>query len=166
MSFALSTRLGDNPSARWLVLSLALNVFFICVAAALVTRHHLMPPPPAQAPVDRSVGGRIERLAATLPPDDAAILRATYGAQAASIEPRQQTFRRALDEIRTTLRAEPFAPGDLRKAMTDARAARQALDRSQQDVIAEAAGAMSAAGRRKLADWPPPPRGEQQNTRR
>jgi hypothetical protein len=39
--------------------------------------------------------------------------------------------------------------------MAQTRAARQELDRALHDVISTAAADMSAAGRNKLADWPP-----------
>ena len=155
MSSVLSTRLPDNPSSRWLAVSLALNLFFVSIAGAVAARHYLMPQTAARAPVDRSIGARIERIAATLPQADAEAMRNMYRAQAATIEPRQEAYRRAQDKVRQTLRAQPFEADAHRAVMTEARGARQAFDQSVQDFIATAAAAMSPAGRAKLADWPP-----------
>ncbi len=155
MSSVLSARLPDNPSSRWLAASLALNLFFVSIAGAVGARHYLMPQTAARTPIDRSIGGRIERLAATLPQADAEIMRNMYRAQAVAIEPRQETYRRAQDKVRQTLRAQPFDVNAMRTAMIEARGARQAFDQSVQDFIATTADTMSSAGRGKLADWPP-----------
>jgi len=155
MSSALSARLPDNPSSRWLVISLALNLFFVSIAGALMARHYLMPQMAARAPIDRSIGARIERIAATLPQTDAEIIRTMYRAQAAVIEPQQTMYRGAQDKVRQTLRAQPFEVDAMRVAMAEARSARQGFDQSVQALMAGAAAAMSDAGRNKLADWPP-----------
>jgi uncharacterized membrane protein len=165
MSSVLSMPLGSNPSSRWLVISLALNVFFICVAGTFAVRHYVVPQTAVRAPLDRSVGARMERLAAVLPETDAEIMRRMYRAQAPNIEPRQEAYRRAQDAVRKTLRSEPFDASAMRNAMTEARAARQAFDQALQDVIASAAAAMSPAGRNKLADWPPGQRNTSETSR-
>jgi uncharacterized membrane protein len=156
MTFATSTALGDERASRWLVLaSLALNLFFVGAGGALVARHYLAAPAASPAPVDRSVAARMERLAATLPPADADILRGEYRAKAGTVDGARATYRNAQDEVRRVLRSEPFQGEAMRAAMSEQRAARQVFDQLLQDVIASAAGKMSAAGRNKLADWPP-----------
>ncbi len=146
MSSVLSTRLPDNPSSRWLAFSLALNLFFVSIAGAVAARHYLMPHTAARAPIDRSIGARVERITGTLPQADAEIMRKMYRAQAAAIEPRQETYRRAQDKVRQTLRAQPFEADALRAAVTEARGARQTFDQSVQDFIAAGGAASSRTG--------------------
>jgi hypothetical protein len=97
----------------------------------------------------------MERLAATLPAADADILRAEYRAKATNVDGARQTYRGAQDEVRRILRVEPFQADAMRAAMSEQRAARQVFDHVLQDVVASAAVRMSAAGRTKLAEWPP-----------
>jgi uncharacterized membrane protein len=137
-------------SSRWLLLgSLALNLFFIGVAVAMAVR---APSPPTY---DRNVFVRVERLAATLPPADAGLLRGQIQANRATIEDAQTKYRAAQDVTRETLRREPFDAAAMRAAMTQTRAARQNFDQVVQGVFAGSATQMSQAGRHALADWPP-----------
>jgi uncharacterized membrane protein len=154
MMAMLSTAARYDRSARWLVIgSLALNLFFIGTGAALLVRHYVVPSPAIQR-IDRSVGGRIERIAATLPAGDAAILRDDFKADATRIEAAQSALRREQDAVRTALRAEPFDAGAMRAAMAKTRMARQSFDVILHDMVATASAKMSVAGRNKLADWP------------
>jgi len=137
-------------SSRWLLLgSLALNLFFVGVALAMVIR---APSAPAW---DRNVFVRVERIADTLPPADADLLRGQINANRATIEESQTQYRSAQDQIRVTLRQEPFDVEVMRAAMAKTRAARQAFDQAVQGVFAFSASQMSPAGRSALADWPP-----------
>jgi len=137
-------------SSRWLLLgSLALNLFFVGVAVAMAIR---APAPPTW---DRNVFVRVERIAATLPPADADLLRGQINANRASIETMQTKYRAAQGVIRETLRQDPFDPAAMRAAMANTRAARQAFDQAIQGVFATTAAQMSSAGRQALADWPP-----------
>ena len=137
-------------SSRWLLLgSLALNLFLIGAAVAIAIR---APAPPAW---DRNVFVRVERIATTLPPSDAALLRGQIKANREAIEDTQTKYRTAQDTIRATLRQQPFDPAAMREAMAKTRAARQNFDQTIQGVFATTAAQMSAAGRHALADWPP-----------
>jgi uncharacterized membrane protein len=137
-------------SSRWLLLgSLALNLFFVGVALALVVRA------PATPAWDRNVFVRVERIAATLPPADADLLRGQINANRQLIEDSQTQYRSAQDQIRATLRQEPFDVEAMRAAMANTRAARQSFDQVIQGVFAFAASQMSPAGRIALANWPP-----------
>ncbi|MGI8527368.1 MAG: periplasmic heavy metal sensor [Pseudolabrys sp.] len=143
---ALSGARAD--SSRWLLLgSLALNLFFIGIAAAMFFRQ--------PAPVDRSISTRIERLAATLPAPDAGILRRNYQANRDAVDGARAAYETSRDAIRATLRREPFDAGAMRTAMTQTRAARQNFDQLLQGVIVTAAGEMSPTGRNRLADYRP-----------
>ncbi len=137
-------------SSRWLLLgSLALNLFFVGVALALVIRA------PAAPAWDRNVFVRVEHIADTLPPADADLLRGQINANRQLIDETQTQYRAARDQIRATLRHEPFDLDAMRAAMAKTRSARQAFDQVIQGVFAFAASQMSPAGRIALADWPP-----------
>jgi uncharacterized membrane protein len=138
-----------SSGSRWLLLgSLALNLFFVGVAAAMAIR---APAPPVRW--DANVFVRVERLAANLPPADADILRGAIQANHDAIEGAQTSYRRARDGIRATLRGEPFKSDDMRAAMVKTRAARQTFDQSVQGVFADAVVKMSPAARHAIADW-------------
>ena len=137
-------------SSRWLLLgSLALNLFFVGVAVAMAIR---APAPPTW---DRNVFVRVEHVADTLPPADADQLRGQINANRQLIEDSQTQYHSAQDQIRVTLRDEPFDVEAMRAAMAKTRAARQAFDQVIQGVFAFSASQMSPAGRSALADWPP-----------
>lgn len=138
-------------SSRWLLLgSLALNLFFIGLTVALAIRGPSSPPT-----YDRDVFVRVERLAASLPAADGAILRAQIESNRTTIQEAQRSHRAAQNGIRDALRREPFDAQAVRAAMAQTRAARQNFDQTIQGVIASAAIEMSPAGRHALADWPP-----------
>jgi uncharacterized membrane protein len=140
----------SRGSSRWLLLgSLALNLFFVGVALAMVIR---APAPPTW---DRNVFVRVERIADTLPPADADLLRGQINVNRQLIEETQTQYRSAQDQIRATLRQEPFDVEAMRAAMAKTRAARQNFDQVIQGVFAFAASQMSPAGRSALANWPP-----------
>jgi uncharacterized membrane protein len=141
---------------RWLLIgSLALNLFFIGLIASMAVRS-LGPAP--EVPSNRRDSARIESIAATLPPADAARLRAEFANRRATIEAAREDIARAQDGIRATLRAEPFDAEAMRRAMADTRAARENLYQNIGSVISTAAAEMSQAGRNKLADWRTRPR--------
>lgn len=141
---------GARSGMRWLLLgSLALNLFFIGIAIAMAVR-------PAPAPTwDRNVFVRVERLAASLPAADAGILRGEIDGKRAALESAQTQYRGAQDEIRASMRAEPYDPEATRATMAKTRAARQSFDQILQGVFADATAKMSPAGRKAVADWPP-----------
>jgi uncharacterized membrane protein len=148
MSVAFAPSALTRSSTRWLLLvSLAFNLFFIGVVVAIAIRA------PAPSSWDRNVFVRVERLAATLPPADAAILRGQMQAHHDAIEQSQNNYRAAREEIRETLRQDPFKVEDMRAAMTKSRAARQAYDQIIQGVFADLAPQLSSDGRHALADW-------------
>jgi uncharacterized membrane protein len=155
MTFPGLTMNRSEPSSRWLLLtSLALNLFFIGVGSALLVQSYA---PDAAAPPtanDRTMAGRIERIAATLPQEDAARLRAAYQSRRNEIDGTRAAYRDKQDAMRAMLRAEPFNLDALKASMADMREARQAFDRRILDFFAQQAAEMSPAGRQKLADRP------------
>lgn len=152
MSIAQLAPALTRGSSRWLLLgSLALNLFFIGIVVALAIRA----PAPSSSTWDRDVFVRTERLAATLPPADADILRSQINANRDAIASAQTKYNAARDVIRQTLRQEPFEAEAMRVAMANTRAARQGYDQVIQGVFADSAARMSSAGRKGIADWPP-----------
>jgi uncharacterized membrane protein len=137
-------------SSRWLLLgSLALNLFFVGVAVAMAIRT------PAVPTWNRDVFVRIERIAATLPPADADLLRGEANADKQKLENAQSQYFNARQGIHAALRSDTFSVDDMRTAMARTRAARQSFDQILQGIFADAAAKMSHAGRLALADWPP-----------
>jgi uncharacterized membrane protein len=134
--------------ARWLLLSsLALNLFFIGVAVAMAVHA------PTPARWDPDVFVRVERLAAALPGDDAALLRSAMRVNRAAIASAQSSYHTARDQIRASLREDPFQAEAMRAAMLKTRAARQNFDQVIQGVFADLAPQLSSAARHTLADW-------------
>jgi uncharacterized membrane protein len=150
MTMAQMAPAMTRGSSRWLLLgSLALNLFFVGVAVAFAIRA------PAAPSWDRNVFVRVERVAATLPPADADLLRGQINGNRSTIEDTQTKYRTAQDAIRATLRQDPFDAAAMGAVMAKTRAARQNFDQVIQGVFAGAAAQMSSAGRHALADWPP-----------
>jgi uncharacterized membrane protein len=150
MTIAQMAPAMTRGSSRWLLLgSLALNLFFVGVAVAFAIRA------PAAPSWDRNVFVRVERVAATLPPADADLLRGQINGNRSTIEDTQTKYRTAQDAIRATLRQDPFDAAAMGAVMAKTRAARQNFDQVIQGVFAGAAAQMSSAGRHALADWPP-----------
>jgi uncharacterized membrane protein len=150
MTMAQTAPATTPISSRWLLLgSLALNLFFVGVAAAMFVRA------PAPSSWDRNVFVRVERVAATLPPSDADLLRSQINANRQTVDDAQAKFDTARAAIRATLRQDPFDVEKMRAAMATTRAARQNFDQQIQAVFADTAAQMSPAGRHALADWPP-----------
>lgn len=150
MSVSQALPAVSRGSSRWLLFgSLALNLFFVGAAVAMAIRA------PTPAYWDRNVFVRVERLAATLPPADADLVRASMNANHAAIDDAQTKFQAARDLIHQVLRQDPFDPAALRAAMAETRASRQAYDAVIHGVFADIAAKMTSAGRHALADWPP-----------
>jgi uncharacterized membrane protein len=150
MSIAHAVPAVTRDSSRWLLLgSLALNLFFVGVAVAMAIRA------PAPSYWDPSVFVRVERLAATLPPADADILRGQINENHAAIDDAQTKYHSARQHIHDVLRQEPFDVEAMRAATAQTRAARLAFDQAVQGVFSNIAAKISPAGRQALANWPP-----------
>jgi uncharacterized membrane protein len=152
MSIAQALPSTARGGSRWLLLgSLALNLFFFGVALAMAIR---APAPPPR--LDPNVFVRVERLAATLPPADADLLRGAFQTHHDAIESAQEKYHAAREHIHDTLRHDPFKIEDLRAAMAETRVARQDFDQVIQGAFADVAPRMSSAGRHAVANWRKP----------
>jgi len=150
MSIAHALPAPVRGSSRWLLLgSLALNLFFVGIALAMIIRA------PAPSYWDPNVLVRIERLAATLPPADAGILRNQIDANRAAIEDAQTKYHSARQHIHEVLRREPFDVEAMRAATAQTRTSRLNFDQTVQGVFADIAAKITPAGRQALANWPP-----------
>jgi uncharacterized membrane protein len=150
MSVAHAVPSVRSGSPRWLLLgSLALNLFFVGVAIAMAIRA------PAPSYWDPNIFVRVERLAATLPPADADILRGQINENHAAIDETQARYHSARQHIHEVLRQEPFDVEAMRAATAQTRAARLAYDQTVQGVFATIAAKISPSGRQALANWPP-----------
>ncbi len=152
-----TTLAAKSRSWRGLMLwSLALNVFLICGAAAFLLSSAL------QKPAHTRTGGpahQFEMLASRLPPEDSSVLRAEFAKTAEAVDEAHKAAHQTRDAVRAALSAQPYNVDAARRAMSEAEDAHLRLDKLLQDVIASAAGKMTAAGRAKLADFQPgPPR--------
>jgi len=154
---SVSPQVFSADRTRWLLLgSLTLNVIFAGVAGMSLTRHSGAMPLEPVAHMSRGAENRLDRIATTLPEPDARIMRSFIRAQTAKVVAAQANLRLSQEDLRTSLRAEPFNPVAVRAAMAGTSAARDNYDQVLQEVIAAAAAKMSPEGRSKLADWPPP----------
>lgn len=134
---------------RWmpvaLIGSLGLNLF---LGGFLLARphHHGGPPSPEHF---------VERMAATLPDADAAILRrsvANHRDDLAADHKRREEFPQ---RIQTILSAEPFDPKALAALFAEHDRAEQDSRETLQKALIEATTAMSAEGRHRLANFRP-----------
>ena len=154
---SVSPQVFGTGRTRWLLLgSLTLNVVFAAAAGASLIRHSAAVPLEPVAHMSRGAEHRLDRIATTLPERDAQIMRSFIRAQTAKVVAAQANLRVSQEDLRTSLRAEPFNPAAVRAAMAETSAARDNYDQVLQEVIASSAAKMSPEGRSKLADWPPP----------
>ena len=145
-------------SSRWLlIVSLALNLFFIGAASTLALRQFFEPAQTAAVQTQRTAAGRIEFLAAPLPPADAEKLRASFRTQATPAEQARGALNRALDHLQAALRKQPFDPADLRAALLEIRTTRPVYEQVMGDLYFAAVVEMSTEARLKLANLVRPP---------
>jgi uncharacterized membrane protein len=156
VTMSIFPKFESAAHVRWLLLtSLALNVLFAGAAGAVAFRYTGTVPLTQVTQINHSVASRLDQIAATLPPADAQIMRAEFRADAVKVASAQADLRLSREELRNSLRAEPFDPNAMRAAMAASRTARDNFEQVMHDMIAAAAAKMSVVGRNKLADWPP-----------
>lgn len=143
----------ERRSKRFMLISVALNLFFVGVAGTLLVRSYFAPPSVVTVTIDRGAGARMERIAATLPPADADIMRAAYRDNATTLDAARDDFEDAVGAIKQSFRTEPYDIEATRKAMADTRVKQQRFIALLHDAISAAAGKMSPAGRAKLAEY-------------
>ncbi len=153
---SVSPQVPGSGTMRWLLpVSLTLNLVFAGAAGASFLRHSAVVPLEPVSHMTHNAESRLDRIATTLPEPDAQIMRSFIRAEAAKVVAAQASLRLSQEDLRTSLRAEPFNPSAVRAAMAENSAARDNFDQVLQNVIASAAAKMSPVGRSRLADWPP-----------
>lgn len=149
----LPQTVSAGRARRWLLIaSLALNLFFIGGLVSVATHRLGHSGAPAQ---DRTLEARIDRLTASLPKQDAALLQAQFKTTESAIEAARRTSREAQQAVRTALTAEPFDPAAAAQALSTLRDARDRLWSEIHGALVKAAIAMSPEGRERLARWIP-----------
>ena len=139
-----------SKRGRWLLIaSLALNLFFIGLAAAVLLKET----DGFKRSRDRSMSARIERIASVLPEADAEKLRGQFQANKIAVETARRNYDASRESIREILRREPFDAEAMRAVLAERRAARQNYDQVLYGVLVTAVEQMSPQGRRDLADW-------------
>ncbi|HTW25503.1 MAG TPA: periplasmic heavy metal sensor [Acetobacteraceae bacterium] len=134
--------------------SLALNAFLLALLAARL----LAPPPPHHGPPD--VQRVIARMAATLPPEDAARFRSVMTGRAPALQAAQDRLRAAHRTAAAAIGAVPFRAADAEAAMAAFRAAWLDLARQLGQALVVAAGDLSPQGRARLAAFGETPRND------
>jgi uncharacterized membrane protein len=148
-------RIDDGTRVHWLLLgSLALNLFFVGAAGAVAYRYTSPVPLTQVTRIDHNLVGRLNRVADSLPPADADAMREQLRDDAIKIASAQADLRLSQDDVRRSLRAEPFDADAMRNAMAENHVAHARFDQVVHDMLAAAASKMSIVGRNKLADWP------------
>jgi uncharacterized membrane protein len=155
-SKVLVPKAESSGHARYLLLgSLTLNLLFVGAAAAMAVQHsNTAAPLQPVVGIQHSFEQHFNRIAASLPPADATIMRAEFRAQAVKLAAAQAEIRLSQEAVRNSLRAEPFDPTAVRLAMEETSAARNDFQQLVHNVVAAAITKMSPAGREMLADWP------------
>jgi uncharacterized membrane protein len=148
-------RIESGGRVHWLLLgSLALNLFFVGAAGAVAYRYTSPVPLMTVSRIEHNLMGRLNHVADTLPPGDADVMRAQLRADEVKIAAAQADLRLSQDDVRRSLRAEPFDPTAMHDAMAANHSAHERFDQVIHDMLAAAASKMSVVGRNKLADWP------------
>ncbi|BBA37070.1 uncharacterized protein sS8_5148 [Methylocaldum marinum] len=127
--------------------SLLVNVFLLAWLGVGTYKH-------AQRRPWLSVESFEERFASRLPKDDASTFRKVLDAQRSRLVARIDAVRAARDEVRTTLRAEPFDRERLEAALEQSDRAMIALQAVLRAVILTTAPELSSEGRRRLLEKP------------
>jgi uncharacterized membrane protein len=155
-SKSLAPKAESSGRARYLLLgSLTLNLAFVGAAAAMAVQHsNTAAPLQPVVGIQHSFEQHFNRIAASLPPADARIMRAEFRGQAGKLAAAQAQVRLAQEAVRDSLRAQPFDPAAVRLAMEETSAARNDFYQLVHNVVAAATTKMSPTGREMLADWP------------
>ncbi|MGB6760341.1 MAG: periplasmic heavy metal sensor [Xanthobacteraceae bacterium] len=137
-------RIDDGTRVHWLLLgSLALNLFFVGAAGAVAYRYTGTVPLTQVTRIDHNLVGRFDRIAESLPPADSDVMREQLREDAIKIATAQADLRLSQDDVRRSLRAEPFDAEAMRNAMMENHAAHERFDQVIHDMLATATGKMS-----------------------
>jgi uncharacterized membrane protein len=153
---SLAPKAESSGRARYLLLgSLTLNLIFVGAAGAMAVQHSSAAAPLQPiAGINHGYEHHFNRIAASLPPGDAMIMREEFRAEAVKLAAAQAQIRLSQEAVRDSLRAQPFDPAAVRMAMAETSAARNDFFQLVHNMVAAATTKMSPTGREMLADWP------------
>jgi uncharacterized membrane protein len=152
---SLSANAKNSNRGRYLLLaSLTVNLLLAGAVSTMALQHSTAAPLQPVAGIKRGVEQHFDQIAASMPADDARIMRAEFRLQAVKIAGAEAELRLSEEAVRESLRAQPFDPAAVRAAMAELNAARQRFNELVHDAVADATAKMSPAGRETLADWP------------
>jgi uncharacterized membrane protein len=152
----LLTKLKAAARVRYLLLgSLTLNLVLVGAAGAVALQHSSSAAAPKPiVGIKRGIESHLNQIAASLPADDARIMRAAVRADAVKLAAAETEVRLSEEAVRNSLRAEPFDPAAVRNAMAETNQARDRFFQLVHNAVATATARMSPDGRKALADWP------------
>jgi len=140
-------------SNRWLLLSLAINLFLLGYAASQFLQPRNLPPPPP------SPTAMLERMSENLSPQGQAVLRDLIAERGDKLEELHDAMEVARMRVREVFAREPFDSAAFQAASKDGFTAAQAFFQALGDVIGQAGARLSAEDRQRLRPFnPPPPR--------
>lgn len=149
---------ANSSRVRYLLLgSLTLNLLFAGAAGAVAVQRSTAVPLQPVVGIRHSIAHRIDRIAASLPANDAMIMRAEFHAEAAKLAVAEADVRLSEQAVRDDLRAQPFDAAAVRAAMAQSSAARDRVYQLVHEAVATATVKMSPDGRKTLAEWPARP---------
>lgn len=139
-----------------IVVSVALNLFCLAFIGEQAWRRHVEERVSLQigageeAPSLRTVLGQ---LVEKLPPEDAAILRASFASRIPDLIALRRDSVQAIDRVRADITQRPFDAEKTHMDMLASREARQKTAAVIQDALLDVLPRMSDAGRRELAEY-------------
>lgn len=137
--------LTPRAATAILLASLALNLFLLTWAGVGLFKQETRRPWLSLESVE-------ERYAARLSGNDAAAFRRALEAHRAELSARIEASRNSRATVRQALQAEPFERARLEAAFADSRQAMTAFQQALQSLLLDAAGELSADGRRRLSE--------------
>lgn len=151
----MSLNAKSSVRMRYLLIgSLALNLAFVGAAGAVAIQRSSTVPLRPVIGINHTMAQRMDLIIATLPADDARIMRAVLRAHASQLAAAEAQVRLSREAVRSKMRAEPYDPVAMREALAEASTARDHFFQLLEDDIASATAQMSPVGRATLADWP------------
>jgi len=138
-----------------LIVSLGLNLF---LGGLMVGRWFSGPPHrPPFVMNDRGPAGEpnriLQRMAAALPPDHRPAFETVIAKHRERVMQAAGQAREAREQVRKTLRQEPFDRAALDRAFESLRQSNTVLQQEVQNTIGDAAAMLPADARQRLADW-------------
>ncbi len=141
----------DARAGKWLALALLLSLGVNVFLGGLVAGRHFGQPAASQREA-LAPGGPIQRLVASLPPDDRGAVQKAFAKRRAELAGDRRAVQAARAQVAQILAADTYDLAAQQKAFAEVRARTEALQRLLHEGLAEAAQEMSVEGRRSLVE--------------